>query len=257
MLWSVKRMRGFSIRALDGVSGVVDECLFDDRHWTVRYAVVNIGGWLMNELVLLPVTALRALDWEARTLKVTLIRQQVMECPDITSDQPVSRQIAEGRLTLDGHPAYWGTSIPWGLGMCPGDPVALALVHESMQQTLKDAKRGDPHLFSTRSLRGYGVQACDGAAGHVADFIVDDTNWTIPYVVIAFRTWWPGHTVLVPASWIGAIDWSQSTMIVTAPRTVVRAGPAYDPSTLADPAYETWLHGSFTRMQGHEHLIGA
>lgn len=257
MLWSVKRMRGYSICTSDGGCGVLDECLFDDRGWTVRYAVANIGGWLLAELVLLPVAALKTPDRERIALKVMLTRQQVMECPDITSDPPVSHQLAEGRLTLDGHSAYWGASIPWGLGLCPGDPVALALVHESAQQALKHAKHGDPHLRSTRALRGYGVQACDGAAGHVTDFVVDDANWTIRYVAIAYRSWWPGCTVVVPSCWVTAIDWSQSTMIVSAPRAVIHAGPAYHPSRLADPAYETWLHVAYAQMQVHEHLISA
>jgi hypothetical protein len=257
MLWSVKRMRGFSICASDGGCGVLDECLFDDRQWIIRYAVANIGGWLMNERVLLPAAMLNAPDREARALKVALTRQQVMDCSDITLDPPVSHQRPEARLTFDGHPAYWGTSIPWGLGLCPGDPVALALVHESTQQALKRAKRGDPHLRSTRALRCYGVQACDGAAGHVADFVIDDTNWTIRYVAIAYRSWRPGRTVVAPTCWVSAIDWSQSTMIVSAPCAVIQAGPAYHPSRLADPVYETWLQVAYARMQAHERMIGA
>jgi hypothetical protein len=257
MLWSVQRMRGFSIHAIDGSSGVVDEWLFDDQHWTVRYTVANIGGWLMSKLVLLPVTALRALDWEARTLKVALARQQVVECSDITSDPPVSHQRAAGRRTVDGHLAYWGTSIPWGLGLCPGDPVALTLLYESTQQALERANRGDPHLRSTRALRGYTLQACDGVVGRVADFVIDDMDWTIRYVAIAYRNWWPGRTVVVPSCWVSAIDWSQSTMIVSAPRTIIQAGPAYRPSALADPVYETWLHVAYAQMQTHEHMISA
>jgi hypothetical protein len=257
MLWSVKRMRGFSICASDGGCGVLDECLFDDRQWTVRYAVANIGGWLMNEHVLLAVSVLRVLDQEARVLEVMLTQQQVIDCPDITLDPPVSQQLAESHRTLDGHPAYWGTSIPWGLGLCPGDPIALALVHESAQQALKRAKRGDPHLCSTRALCGYGVQACDGVVGRVADFVIDDVNWTIRYVAIACRNWWPRGTVVVPTCWVSAIDWSQSRLIVSAPRAVIQAGPAYHPSSLADPVYETWLHVAYAQMQAHEHMIGA
>jgi hypothetical protein len=257
MLWSVKRMHGFTISASDGACGVLDECLFDDREWTVRYTVANIGGWLMRELVLLPVAVLRTLDPEARVLRVALTRQQVVECSDITLDPPVSHQFAARRLALDGHPAYWGTSIPWGLGLCPGDPVALALLHESTQQALKLTRRGDPHLCSTRALRGYDVQMCDGAAGHVADVIVDDTNWTIRYVAIAYRSWWPRRTVVVPRCWVNAIDWSQSTITVSAPRAVIQAGPAYRPSALADPAYETWLHVAYAQMLVREQMIGA
>jgi hypothetical protein len=131
------------------------------------------------------------------------------------------------------------------------------LLHESTQQALKFARRGDPHLRSTRALRGYAVQACDGVVGRVADFVIDDMNWTIRYVAIAYRNRWPGRTVVLPTCWVSAIDWSQSTMIVSAPRVVIQAGPAYRPSALADPVYETWLRVAYAQMQAQEHMIGA
>jgi hypothetical protein len=63
--------------------------------------------------------------------------------------------------------------------------------------------------------------------------------------------------VVVPTCWVSAIDWSQSTMSVSAPRAVIQAGPAYRPSALTDPVYETWLHVAYAQMQAHEQLIGA
>ena len=44
MLRSVSGMRGFTIHATDGDMGSVDEFLFDDEQWTMRYLVANTGG---------------------------------------------------------------------------------------------------------------------------------------------------------------------------------------------------------------------
>jgi hypothetical protein len=255
MLQSVNLTCGFSIRAIDGAVGAVDEFLFDDRLWTTRYIVGSIGGWISGQLVLIPGGTLLALDRKARALEVALTQQQIVNSPDITTDQPVSRQMAGDRLQVDGVPTYWGTWGWWGFGVCPADPGTMTRMLESAahqeRRTAQEAgrRRGDPHLRSTRVVRGYGVQACDGAIGHIADFIIDDTVWAIQYIAITTHVWWPGKKVLVPARWIDAIDWSQLLVTVNAPREVVYGGPAFDPSALADPAYETWLRRAYARLQ--------
>ena len=43
MLRNVKDLRGYAIRATDGVIGRVDDFYFDDEDWGVRYLVVDTG----------------------------------------------------------------------------------------------------------------------------------------------------------------------------------------------------------------------
>ena len=52
MLRSVKDMIGYPIEATDGVVGKVKYVLFDDRHWRLRYVVVDTGTWLPKKKVL-------------------------------------------------------------------------------------------------------------------------------------------------------------------------------------------------------------
>ena len=53
MLRSMKDLNGFTIGATDGDIGKVAGCYFDDASYTVRYVVVDTGGWLSNRKVLL------------------------------------------------------------------------------------------------------------------------------------------------------------------------------------------------------------
>jgi hypothetical protein len=110
------------------------------------------------------------------------------------------------------------------------------------------ARRRDQHLRSTQTVIGYAMQAADGAIGHFADFIVDDTTCTIPYFVIAPRNWLPGKKVLVPHRWVGAISWSESKVVVRAPQVVIRCGPCFAQRKLAYPGYETWLRRAYERL---------
>ena len=50
---NVKDLRGYAIRATDGVIGTVDDLYFDDEDWGIRYLVVNTGSWLSNRKVLI------------------------------------------------------------------------------------------------------------------------------------------------------------------------------------------------------------
>src|SRR5687767_7001962 len=104
MLRSESGMRSFTIHATDGDMGAVDECLFDDEQWTMRYLVVITGGWLTGRLVLVSPIAFRAVDWDRQTFDVALTRQQVEQSPSMVSDQPVSRQQEEEYSRYYGHP---------------------------------------------------------------------------------------------------------------------------------------------------------
>jgi len=54
MLRDVKHLKGCDIKATDGEIGKVDEFLFDDKEWIIRYLVVNTGNWLKKRKVIIP-----------------------------------------------------------------------------------------------------------------------------------------------------------------------------------------------------------
>ena len=92
MLRSMKDLEGFTIGATDGDIGTVKEFYFDDVSFTVRYVVVDTGGWLSERKVLLSPIAFRAMDWEHKRITAALTKVQVEKSPDIDTDKPVSRQ---------------------------------------------------------------------------------------------------------------------------------------------------------------------
>jgi hypothetical protein len=56
---------------------------------------------------------------------------------------------------------------------------------------------GDPRLRSAEAVTGFQVHAIDGEIGHVEDFLVDDSDWSIRYIKIDTKNWWPGSRVLI------------------------------------------------------------
>jgi sporulation protein YlmC with PRC-barrel domain len=254
VLRSVEDLRGYSIQATDGEIGRVDQFLFDDQTWTIRYLVINTGNWLLERLVLISPIAIRAIDWQQSLLEVDLTREQVELSPDIATDEPVSRQQEEEYFRYYRYPPYWGGPGLWGTGMYPpyagyggvGAPAA-EMLPQPQPSPPQTEHQGDPHLRSTHEVVGYPIQARDGEIGHVEDFILDDATWSIRYMVVATRNWWPGKKVLVSPQWIEAVSWSARTVAVDLTRETVKQSPEYDPSKLLNREYEIRLHHYYQR----------
>ncbi|MGQ9572218.1 MAG: PRC-barrel domain-containing protein [Dehalococcoidia bacterium] len=100
----------------------------------------------------------------------------------------------------------------------------------------------DPHLRSVKEVTGYHIQATDGEIGHVEDFILDDEDWVIRYMVVDTRNWLPGKKVLVAPGWVENIDWSESKVAVGLSREEIKDSPEYDPSAPVNREYEVRLY---------------
>ncbi len=276
MLRSVKGLKDFALRAKDGDLGKVREFYFDDNHWTVRYLVADTGGWLTGRLVLLSPYALQSADEEKQVITVDLTKKQIEESPSIASDQPVSRQYEEEYYGYYGWPAYWSGSYMWGanpniggVGLGIGGPgfvmggvgAAMGGVgqpvgrvssgveegQEAQTETIRLEEMWDPNLRSTDEVTSYHLEAQDGEIGHIEDFIIDDETWSIRYLVIDTKNWWPGKHVLVSPQWIDEVSWEESKVCIGLSRDTIKESPEYTPDSL-NRDYETKLFRHYERQ---------
>jgi hypothetical protein len=241
MLRTASDLTGYGIEASDGRIGSVADFLFDDRHWTTRWVLVDTGDWLPGRSILLPPHRLMGPDTQKRVLKVALTQVQVAASPDLSADPPVSRQQEELIYDYYGWAPYWQAS---GLGLGMTTPLAPPLYAAGAKPS--PATAGDPALRSTGDVTGYAVHARDGALGHVQDFVLDDESWAIRYLVVDTRNWWPGKKVLVSPHWVTDIAWSERTVRFDATRERIKASPEFD-ATRLDRAYEERLHAHYDR----------
>jgi sporulation protein YlmC with PRC-barrel domain len=250
MLRSLNDMYGFTIAATDGDIGTVKDCYFDDLSYTVRYLVVETGGWLSGRKVLLSPVALRAMAWEEKRIAVALTKAQVEGSPDIDTDRPVSRQHEAAYFAHYDDAPYWAGSLLWGLTPYPylaATPAGLRMEKFEHEQRWNWEARGpgDPHVRSARVVTGYHIDATDGDIGHVDDYLLDDGSWAIRYMVVDTSNWWAGKKVLVAPAWIEGVDWDISKVQVAITRAQVRDSPAYDPARMVERTYETQLYGHY------------
>ena len=231
MLRSVKKLLEDKLGASDGEIGHVNDFYFDDQNWAVRYLVADTGSWMPGRLVLISPHAFGGLYQGGKVLLVNLTRQQIENSPSIESHKPVSRQYEEEYHRYYGWPFYWQGGQLWGMSAflsvppppqgSPGD-----------QSTLKAGKRksNDSHLRSTNAVIGYKVQATDESIGHVADFVIDDTNWLIQHVVVDTRHWLSGKRVMISPRRIKRISWDESKVYVDLTKEAVLGSPVFDPA---------------------------
>lgn len=231
MLRSAKDLRGYTVHATDGRVGRVDDLLFNDRTWTIRYLVVKTGQWLRRQRVLIAPIVLGALKWETRSLSVGLSRRQVEDRPIFYQMQKESR--------------WW---LPW-IGVS-----AKATAKRAESTTEK--RRGDPKLRTVREVINYGVQANDGQVGHVADMIVDDEPWVIRYIVVNTRHGLSGKKVLVASTWVRSVAWPERRVCVDLATETVKHSPEFDVAAPANRESEIGLYDGYDRSKPGTQLQG-
>ncbi len=245
MLRQVKGMHGATLLARDGEIGTVEEVLFDDHLWTVRYLVVNTGGWLLGRKVLLPPAVLEGPLSDQRLLSVNLTRDQVERSPAAETDKPISRQWETNYYDYYVWPYYWAgmgtTGIPWYSAAIVAD-AGEGMPEPSPEQV-------DPHLRSTNEVTDYKIEAQGSSLGHITDFIVDDKTWSIRYLAADTGDFWPGKKVLLPPGWITQMRWPERTVQVRVTRDQVQNGPEWDPHKPITSQFEDELFRYDTRQQ--------
>lgn len=244
MLRSLGNLQGSTLHATDGEIGSVQRAFFDDEAWGVRYLVVKAGGWLLGREVLISPLSIERIDDADNSIVVRLTQQQVKKSPEVDTHKPVSRQHEIDHFGYYGYAPYWGG--PY-MGATSEHPVLTPIPPAPEDRALADREQEvlpeDVHLRSTDEVRGYGIHATDGDIGHVDDFLFDDENWTIRYLTVDTRNWWPGgKTALIATPWITDIDWIGSTVRVDLSRDKIRNSPEYDQANALSRDYETRLH---------------
>jgi uncharacterized protein YrrD len=230
MLRSIKQLLGDQLGASDGDIGHVKDFYFDDKSWAVRYVVADTGSWLSGRQVLLSPHSFGNFRPEGKSLIVNLTRKQIENSPPIDAHKPVSRQYEEEYYQYYGWPGYWQGDGLWGTS---GFPI-LSMPPKTLpgEETIKH-KRPDAYLRSAESVNGYHIEATDGTAGHVCDFMMDEKSWAIGQLVVKTGHRFSGNEVLIPVSHVDRISYEKSTVFVNLTKAAVEQSSTHDLALVA------------------------
>jgi hypothetical protein len=82
-------------------------------------------------------------------------------------------------------------------------------------------------LWNASALKGYAVEASDGAIGTVTDLLFDDKTWTLRWLVV-HTAWLFGRHVLLPLSALGQPDAETKRFPVRLTKAQVKDSPDVD-----------------------------
>lgn len=247
MLLSINDLRGMSVHATDGDLGKADDFYFDDQDWAIRYVVADVGLWLERRKVLISPVSIRTIAPDLKRFMTALTKEQVRDSPDWDTDKPVSRQYEALFADYYKYPYYWGG--PWGYAPYPASAAVTTSLQTPPPEEIADLKAEieQSHLRSARAVSGYAIEADDGEIGTVHDFVFDEQNWQIHYLVIDTGKWLPGRKVLISPRWIESIDWSRSKVKGQLARETIRNAPAYDNPATITRDYEERLFAYYSK----------
>ncbi len=256
MLRQLTDIAGLVVAARDGELGKVRDFYFDDSQWGIRHIEIDTGGWLTGRRVLLAPQCVQSFDWIENRIHVSLTREQVEDSPPVSANQPVSREQEASLYLHYGYPVYWSGPGPFaagGLPMAPGlaAPPGQAVAKEpplfevENRRAMESARDEAGSLRSCKEVLGYGIAATDGDIGHLDDFLFDDEEWAIRYLVIDTRNWLPGKRVPLSVRWIDSISWPEEKIFVDIARERIESSPEY--LGRLDRDYEALLHEHYGR----------
>lgn len=83
-LWTQSDLTGFSVEALDGSIGNVDEASNDVD---ASYLVVDTGPWIFGTKVVLPAGVIRDVDLDAQTVLVNRSKEEIKNAPEFDENR--------------------------------------------------------------------------------------------------------------------------------------------------------------------------
>ena len=98
-------------------------------------------------------------------------------------------------------------------------------------------------LHKTSKLRGFHIHATDGEIGHIDDFLLEEGNWNVRYLVVDTSNWIGGRWVLIAPTVVTNIDSAYGTVAVSLTRDQVKRSPSVNSSdvALAETLPTVWI----------------
>jgi hypothetical protein len=106
-LRSTREVTGYHIKAIDGEIGHLEDFLFDDETWEIRYAIVDTRNWWPGKKILLRPQWIEKVNWDKREIHVRMSRETIKMSPGWDPNQPVNRDYELRLHRHYGYAPYW------------------------------------------------------------------------------------------------------------------------------------------------------
>ncbi|KGA97420.1 hypothetical protein AJ85_07855 [Alkalihalobacillus alcalophilus ATCC 27647 = CGMCC 1.3604] len=109
-LQSFDHLNKFHIHAKNGQVGQLVDCIMNYDTSEIRYFIVNVGGFLSKDLVVVSVDMLKEISHLDRTITVSIEKELIENGPNYNADQPFTREHEEQIYRHYDITPYWEMS---------------------------------------------------------------------------------------------------------------------------------------------------
>ncbi|MFT4548805.1 MAG: sporulation protein YlmC with PRC-barrel domain [Verrucomicrobiales bacterium] len=109
---SFEEVRQYDIEANDGAIGVLDDLIVECDSWRLRYAIVDINGWIPGGKRMLDIDWLEGFDFTGAVAKIDLPKEKIKDAPDFDPTVAVSVDYQARLYNYYGKRVHWEESIP-------------------------------------------------------------------------------------------------------------------------------------------------
>lgn len=107
-LKSCNEIMGFSIESKNKTIGYLNNYLFDDESWEIRYLVVDTKNWLLKERkILLAIDWIEKFDWDQSVFVTDLKSKAIRESPVYNPGETLKRDYETKLFDHYHKPKYW------------------------------------------------------------------------------------------------------------------------------------------------------
>jgi len=107
-LRSSEKVTGYDILATDESIGHVQDFIFDEESWAIRYLVIDTRNWWPGgRKVLVATRWIESVDWVSSTVEVALTRDQVKNSPEYEDALTIERSYEQQLHVTYDKKGYW------------------------------------------------------------------------------------------------------------------------------------------------------
>jgi uncharacterized protein YrrD len=106
-LRSSREVTGYSVQALDGELGHVEDFVVDDESWTFRYLIIGTRNWWPGKKVLVSPQWIERVSWEESKAFINLSRETIQKSPEYSAEALLTREYETGLHHHYQRKGYW------------------------------------------------------------------------------------------------------------------------------------------------------
>ena len=106
-LRSSHEVTGYSLQALDGEIGHIEDFVVDDDNWTFRYLIVGTRNWWPGKKVLVSPQWIERVSWEESKAFINLSRETIQKSPEYSAEALLTREYEVGLHSHYQRKGYW------------------------------------------------------------------------------------------------------------------------------------------------------